>query len=77
MNVAIIGLEHMGMGKNLVRAGHRVTAFDLSRDAMQAAAEAGTATAASGREAVGDFAGQDFSGIINYLAYENTNEETP
>ena len=56
MKVAIIGLGHMGMGmaRNLVKAGHAVTAFDLSKPAMQAAAKAGMATAASGSAAVAD-----------------------
>lgn len=56
MKVAIIGLGHMGMGmaRNLVKAGHYVTAFDLSREAMRAAGEAGMATAASGQEAAAD-----------------------
>lgn len=37
MKVAIIGLGHMGMGmaRNLVKAGHDVTAFDLSGQAME------------------------------------------
>lgn len=56
MKVAIIGLGHMGMGmaRNLVKAGHHVTAFDLSKPAMEAAAQAGMATAASGPQAVAD-----------------------
>lgn len=56
MKVAIIGLGHMGMGMavNMVKAGHHVTAFDLSSEAMQAAGKAGMATAKSGPEAVAD-----------------------
>ncbi|MBS0380922.1 MAG: 3-hydroxyisobutyrate dehydrogenase [Proteobacteria bacterium] len=56
MKVAIIGLGHMGMGmaRNLLKAGHHVTANDLSSEAMQAAAKAGMATAASGQQAVAD-----------------------
>lgn len=56
MKVAIIGLGHMGMGMavNMVKAGHHVTAFDLSSEAMQAAGKAGMATAKSGQEAVAD-----------------------
>lgn len=56
MKVAIIGLGHMGMGmaRNLVKAGHHVTAFDLSPPAMEAAAKAGMATARSGQQAVAD-----------------------
>lgn len=56
MKVAVVGLGHMGMGmaRNLVKAGHDVTAFDLSREAMEAAEDAGMATAASGEEAVAD-----------------------
>ncbi|MBN8713531.1 MAG: 3-hydroxyisobutyrate dehydrogenase [Xanthomonadales bacterium] len=56
MKVAIIGLGHMGMGmaRNLVKAGHAVTAFDLAKPAMDAAAQAGMATAASGPQAAAD-----------------------
>lgn len=56
MKVAIIGLGHMGMGmaRNLVKAGHRVTAFDLYKPAMEAAAQAGMTTAASGPQAASD-----------------------
>lgn len=56
MKVAIIGLGHMGMGmaKNLLKAGHHVTAFDLSKAAMEAATKAGMATAASGPQAAAD-----------------------
>lgn len=56
MKVAVIGLGHMGMGmaKNLLKAGHQVTANDLSSAAMQAAAKAGMTTAASGPQAVAD-----------------------
>lgn len=56
MKVALIGLGHMGMGmaRNLLKAGHTVTAFDLSKPAMEAAAKAGMATAASGPAAAAD-----------------------
>lgn len=56
MKVAVIGLGHMGMGmaRNLVKAGHSVSVFDLSSDAMEAAGKAGMATAASGQVAVAD-----------------------
>ena len=56
MKVAVIGLGHMGMGmaRNLLKAGHHVTANDLSSAAMQAAAQAGMDTAASGPQAVAD-----------------------
>lgn len=56
MKVAIIGLGHMGMGmaRNLVKAGHAVTAFDLYKPALDAAANAGMATAGSGPQAVAD-----------------------
>ncbi|MBN9406635.1 MAG: 3-hydroxyisobutyrate dehydrogenase [Burkholderiales bacterium] len=56
MKVAVIGLGRMGMGmaKNLLKAGHQVTANDLSSAAMQAAAKAGMITAASGPQAVAD-----------------------
>lgn len=56
MKVAIIGLGHMGMGmaKNLLKAGHAVTANDLSAPAMKAARQAGMATATSGQQAVAE-----------------------
>tara|TARA_R110000782_G_scaffold167129_6_gene259217 strand:- start:21035 stop:21907 length:873 start_codon:yes stop_codon:yes gene_type:complete len=43
MNIAFIGLGNMGggMAANLVKAGHRVRAFDLSVDALARAVEAG------------------------------------
>lgn len=59
-NIAFIGLGHMGghMAANLVKAGHRVSGFDLSTDALEAARGAGisvagtAAQAASGAEIV-------------------------
>ena len=44
----------MGMARNLVKGGHRVTAFDLSKPVMEAAAQAGMTTAASGPQAAAD-----------------------
>jgi 3-hydroxyisobutyrate dehydrogenase len=54
--IAFIGLGHMGggMAPNLVKAGHDVRAFDLSQEALSAAATAGCAPATSAEEAVGD-----------------------
>jgi 3-hydroxyisobutyrate dehydrogenase len=54
MNIAFIGLGNMGggMAANLVKTGHDVRAFDLSRDALAHAAQAGCRTFASAREAV-------------------------
>ena len=56
MNIAFIGLGNMGgpMAANLAKAGHEVTAFDLSAPALAKAAEAGCAKAASIAEAVKD-----------------------
>jgi 3-hydroxyisobutyrate dehydrogenase len=53
-SIAFIGLGHMGgpMAANLHRAGHRVTAFDLSADALAKAREQGLQIAASAAEAV-------------------------
>jgi 3-hydroxyisobutyrate dehydrogenase len=53
-DIAFIGLGAMGSGMaaNLARAGHRVAAFDLSPAALERAAAAGCAPAASAREAV-------------------------
>lgn len=54
MKVVFIGLGHMGMGmaRNLLAAGHEVTAYDLADQALAAARDAGLATAQSGPEAV-------------------------
>lgn len=52
--VAFIGLGNMGgpMAHNLVKAGHTVTGFDLSADALKALAAAGGTAASSAAEAV-------------------------
>ncbi len=54
MKIAFIGLGNMGggMAANLVKAGHRVNAFDLSADALARAQENGCATFTSVRVAV-------------------------
>ncbi len=54
--VGFIGLGNMGgpMAANLVKAGHRVTGFDLVPEALAAAAEAGVEPAASATAAVAD-----------------------
>jgi 3-hydroxyisobutyrate dehydrogenase len=54
--IAFIGLGNMGgpMAANLVRAGHRVTGFDLSAASRGEAAAAGVTVAASSREAVSE-----------------------
>ena len=51
--VAFLGLGHMGMpmARNLASAGYDVVGFDVSEGAMQAAKEAGIATASSGPDA--------------------------
>ena len=53
-SIAFIGLGNMGgpMAANLHKAGHRVTAFDLSADALAKAREQGVQIAASAAEAV-------------------------
>lgn len=53
-SIAFIGLGHMGgpMAANLHKAGHRVTAFDISADALAKAREQGLRVAASATEAV-------------------------
>ena len=55
--ILFVGLGNMGSGMaaNLVKAGHRVTAFDLSEKAVAAAVEAGC-------EAGGDLSAYDASG---------------
>jgi len=52
--IAFVGLGNMGlpMAHNLHKAGHRVTAFDLSKTAMQAAAAHGIHLATSAQHAV-------------------------
>lgn len=54
MKIAFIGLGNMGggMAANLVKAGHRVRAFDLSETALAAAKEHGCAIFTDAREAV-------------------------
>ena len=59
-DIGFIGLGNMGgpMAANLAKAGHAVTAFDISADAVERVREAGASTAstvaetATGREAV-------------------------
>jgi 3-hydroxyisobutyrate dehydrogenase len=53
MEIGFIGLGNMGgpMAANLLKAGHSLTVFDLSKTALQAAVDAGARTAASPREA--------------------------
>jgi len=54
MNIAFIGLGNMGapMAQNLLKGGHTVYAFDLSKTALEAAARAGLTAAASAQAAV-------------------------
>lgn len=56
MKIAFIGLGNMGggMAANLVKAGHSVNAFDLSKEALARAKDNGCATFTSVREAVVD-----------------------
>jgi len=53
MKIAFIGLGNMGggMAANLVKAGHQVSAFDLSEDALATAKDNGCATFISAAEA--------------------------
>jgi 3-hydroxyisobutyrate dehydrogenase len=54
MQIGFIGLGNMGgpMAANLVKAGHAVTAFDMSPAAMDKAASAGAKRAAAGPDVV-------------------------
>jgi 3-hydroxyisobutyrate dehydrogenase len=63
-NIAFIGLGHMGghMAANLVKAGHRVSGFDLSPAALDAARSAGIDISGSAAQAA---AGSDI--IITML----------
>ena len=53
-NIAFIGVGNMGapMARNLVKAGHGVTAFDLSPAVLEPVVKAGARRAASAAEAV-------------------------
>jgi 3-hydroxyisobutyrate dehydrogenase len=53
MRIGFIGLGHMGgpMAANLLKAGHAVTAFDLSAPSLEAAKAAGATLATSPRAA--------------------------
>lgn len=52
--IAFIGLGNMGrpMAANLVKAGHRVTGYDVVAPAIEAAAAAGVRTAGSAKDAL-------------------------
>jgi 3-hydroxyisobutyrate dehydrogenase len=54
MKIAFIGLGNMGggMAPNLVKAGHEVSAFDLSEEALKRAGAGGCATFGSVEEAI-------------------------
>lgn len=54
MQIAFIGLGNMGggMAANLVKAGHRVRAYDLSAEALARAEQSGCSTVAAVTEAV-------------------------
>src|SRR5579871_3276883 len=53
MKIAFIGLGNMGapMARNLLKAGHRLVAFDVVRASLDALAAAGATPAGSAREA--------------------------
>lgn len=54
--IAFLGLGHMGlpMAANLVKAGHRVRAFDVVPTAREAARDSGIPIASSGEDAAAD-----------------------
>jgi len=56
MQIAFIGLGNMGapMARNLLKAGHSLTVFDLNTQAVAALREAGAASADSARLAVAE-----------------------
>jgi len=76
--IGFIGLGNMGgpMAANLIKAGHQVTGFDLSDEAIAAAKEAGCAIANSAVEAAADKdcvitmlpAGQHVVSVYNEIA---------
>jgi 3-hydroxyisobutyrate dehydrogenase len=55
-NIAFIGVGNMGgpMARNLLKAGHKVTAFDLSAAVLDPVLKAGAAKGATANEAVKD-----------------------
>jgi 3-hydroxyisobutyrate dehydrogenase len=57
--IGFVGLGTMGlpMARNLLKAGHQVTGFDLSEESLAKAAEAGAKRAATAKDAA---KGQDF-----------------
>ncbi|HEX3652755.1 MAG TPA: 3-hydroxyisobutyrate dehydrogenase [Rhizomicrobium sp.] len=56
ISIAFIGVGHMGgpMARNLLKAGHAVSAFDLSAAALEPVAAAGARKATTVADAVGD-----------------------
>lgn len=56
MDIGFLGVGRMGqaIAANLVKAGHRVRAFDKSADCLRAAQQAGVEPVTSAREASGD-----------------------
>ena len=54
MRVALIGIGNMGkpMGRNMVKAGHSVTGFDVQTEAMEYLVEHGGRAASSALEAI-------------------------
>lgn len=54
--IGFIGVGKMGgpMARNLMKAGHTVTAFDIAAPLLDAAIEAGAVRAASVRDCVAD-----------------------
>lgn len=65
MNIGFIGLGNMGgpMAHNLIKAGHRLTVFDLSAPAVASLVDAG----ATGADAPADIAEADVDVIITML----------
>ena len=55
-NIGFIGLGNMGgpMARNLLKAGYKVKAFDLSSHALQTAAAAGAVAVSSAQAAASD-----------------------
>lgn len=56
MKIAFVGLGNMGapMARNLLKAGHAVSVFDLNAQAVRELAEAGASAAGSPKAAVGE-----------------------
>src|SRR5579864_6511060 len=73
MKVAFIGLGRMGSGmaRNLLRAGHHLTAYNRTREKAESFAKEGVRAAASPADAV-----RDCDAVMTMLADDTAVEQT-